>query len=304
MQTDKMKTSGDRSREPAERIQRVENGTISMVVDQDQPPLQLTLQKLMELYRVPGISVAVIDNFEIAWAKGYGVTELGTSNPVTTHTLFQSGSVSKPVAAAGALFLVQQGKLVLDEDVNHKLITWHVPENEFTQKQKVTLRRILSHTAGLTVHGFPGYDIDEPVPTVVQVLNGEPPANTEPVRVDTVPGTKWRYSGGGTVIAQQLHFHSSCVKSYLTKSGCRTARSNSHCPQKNTPWQQAGRIGMVRRSMANGISILKWLQQGYGVQPQTWQNLRLKSPCPKRALQTMYCPNPRLVKCSAHKRNG
>jgi CubicO group peptidase (beta-lactamase class C family) len=92
----------------------------------------------------------------------------------------------------------------LDEDVNHKLITWHVPENEFTQKQKVTLRRILSHTAGLTVHGFPGYDIDEPVPTVVQVLNGEPPANTEPVRVDTVPGTKWRYSGGGTVIAQQL----------------------------------------------------------------------------------------------------
>jgi CubicO group peptidase (beta-lactamase class C family) len=79
-----------------------------------------------------------------------------------------------------------------------------VPENEFTQKQKVTLRRILSHTAGLTVHGFPGYDIDEPVPTVVQVLNGEPPANTEPVRVDTVPGTKWRYSGGGTVIAQQL----------------------------------------------------------------------------------------------------
>lgn len=166
--------------------------------------MQLTLQKLMELYKVPGLSIAVIDNFEIAWTKGYGVTEAGTSDPVTPHTLFQAGSVSKPVAAAGALFLAEQGKLLLDEDVNQKLTTWKVPENEFTSEQKVTLRRLLSHTAGLTVHGFPGYALDETVPTLVQVLNGEKPANTEPIRVDFVPGTKWSYSGGGTLIAQQL----------------------------------------------------------------------------------------------------
>ena len=153
---------------------------------------------------MPGMSVAVMDNFQIAWAKGYGVTEIGTSTPVTPHTMFQAGSVSKPVAATGALFLVQQSKLALDEDINNKLRSWKLPENEFTRDQKVTLRRLLSHTAGLTVHGFPGYDVDEPVPSVPQLLNGESPANTDPVRVDTVPGTLWRYSGGGTVIAQQL----------------------------------------------------------------------------------------------------
>jgi CubicO group peptidase (beta-lactamase class C family) len=108
------------------------------------------------------------------------------------------------VAATGALFLVEQGKLSLDEDVNLKLKSWKVPENDFTEPQKVTLRRLMSHTAGLTVHGFPGYDVDAPLPMLVQVLNGEKPANTEPIRVDTVPGTTERYSGGGVTIEQQL----------------------------------------------------------------------------------------------------
>ncbi len=127
-----------------------------------------------------------------------------SSTPVTTKTLFQAGSISKPVAATGALSLVEQGKLSLDDDVNKKLTTWKVPENEFTQTEKVTLRRLMSHTAGLTVHGFPGYDVDAPVPSIVQVLNGEKPANTEPIRVDIVPGTKSRYSGGGVTIEQLM----------------------------------------------------------------------------------------------------
>ena len=108
------------------------------------------------------------------------------------------------MAATGALLLVEQGKLSLDEDVNLKLKTWKVPENEFTKNEKVTLRRLMSHSAGLTVHGFPGYDVDEPLPTLVQILNGEKPANTEAIRVDTVPGTVERYSGGGITIEQQL----------------------------------------------------------------------------------------------------
>jgi len=199
-----MNQSNEVSAEQNERIQKVEDLSLPTSISHGQPPLKLDLLKLMELYRVPGISVAVIDHFEIDWAKGYGVTERGTSGPVTPRTIFESGSLSKPVAAVGALALVEQGKIHLDEDVNRKLKSWQVPENEFTREQKVTLRRILSHTAGLTVHGFPGYDVDETVPTVVQILNGEPPANTAPVRVETVPGTKWSYSGGGTVIAQQL----------------------------------------------------------------------------------------------------
>jgi CubicO group peptidase (beta-lactamase class C family) len=158
----------------------------------------------MQLYKVPGISVAVVDNFKIAWAKGYGVAEAGSSTPVTAHTLFQAASISKPVAAAGTLSLVEQGKLSLDQNVNQRLKSWQVPDNEFTQKEKVTLRRILSHSAGLTVHGFPGYEVGTPIPTLVQIFNGEPPANNPPIRVDIVPGTKYRYSGGGVAIEQQL----------------------------------------------------------------------------------------------------
>ena len=198
------KLSTEDSSEAAKRIQRIENGLPILSSGGEGPRLALTLQKLMELYKIPGVSVAVIDNFKIAWAKGYGVTEAGTSNPVTPRTLFQAGSVSKPVAAVGALSLVEQGELSLDEDVNEKLTSWKVPDNDFTKEHKVTLRRLLSHSAGLTVHGFPGYAVDEPVPTLVQILDGQEPANTEPVRVALVPGTQWSYSGGGTSVAQQL----------------------------------------------------------------------------------------------------
>src|SRR5205807_10028262 len=119
----------------------------------------------------------------------YGVTEPGGTVPVSPKTLFQAGSISKPVAAAGMLALVQEGKLSLDEDVNVKLKSWKVPENEFTKDQKVTLRRLASHSAGLTVHGFPGYAVGAPVPTLVQIFNGEKPANTDTIRLDFVPGT-------------------------------------------------------------------------------------------------------------------
>lgn len=186
----------------AERIHRVESG-IAAIPTKD-GLLQFDLPQLMEAFKVPGLSIAVIDDYKIAWAKGYGVTEIGGSTPVTTRTLFQAGSISKPVAATGALYLVEHGKLSLDEDVNKKLATWKVPENEFTKDQKVTLRRLMSHSAGLTVHGFPGYAVGEPRPTLVQIFNGEKPANTAPIRVDFVPGTRMRYSGGGVTIEQQL----------------------------------------------------------------------------------------------------
>jgi CubicO group peptidase (beta-lactamase class C family) len=187
-----------------ERARRIENAFALVHLDEDNSPFPVTLEKLMELYRIPGLSVAVIDDFKIAWARGYGVVEAGARTRVTPRTLFQAGSVSKPVAAVGALHLVQQGKLSLDEDVNRRLLSWKIPENEFTRENKVTLRRILSHTAGLTVHGFNGYRTDEPIPTLAQILDGEKPANNLPVRVDFVPGTKWRYSGGGILVAQKL----------------------------------------------------------------------------------------------------
>jgi CubicO group peptidase (beta-lactamase class C family) len=190
--------------DPEQRIQRIEAKAIDISPNANEPPLQLSLQKLMELYKIPGFTIAVIDDYKIAWAKAYGVTDAGSNTPVTTKTLFQAGSISKPVAATGALCLVEKGKLSLDEPVNEKLKTWKVPDNEFTATQKVTLRRLMSHTAGLTVHGFPGYDVDEPLPTLVQIFNGEKPANTAPIRVDVAPSTIERYSGGGITIEQQL----------------------------------------------------------------------------------------------------
>ncbi len=186
------------------QIEKLEDTAVDVSLGPNEPPLQLSLQKLMELYKIPAFSIAVIDNYQVVWAKAYGVADAGANKPVTTRTLFQAGSISKPVAATGALYLVEEGKLSLDEDVNQELKTWKVPENEFTKTQKVTLRRLMSHTAGLTVHGFPGYDVDAPRPTLVQIFNGEKPANTAPIRVDAVPGTLERYSGGGVTIEQQL----------------------------------------------------------------------------------------------------
>lgn len=158
----------------------------------------------MKTYRVPGVSIAVIHRNQIAWAKGYGVADRSTGKAVEPGTLFQAGSISKPVAAAGALKLAESGKLSLDENVNVKLRSWKVPDNEFTTEEKVTIRRLVSHTAGLTVHGFPGYAAANPIPTLVQVLDGARPANTPPVRVNATPGSIWRYSGGGYTILQLL----------------------------------------------------------------------------------------------------
>jgi CubicO group peptidase (beta-lactamase class C family) len=188
----------------AEHIQRIEQAAAVVTQAAGKPPITLSLPDLMEKFKVPALSIAVIDNFQIVWARGYGVVAPDSKSPVTTKTLFQAGSISKPVAATAALHMVEHGKLVLDENVNDKLKSWKVPDNEFTQTEKVTLVRLMSHTAGLTVHGFPGYDVDASLPTIVQILNGEKPANTEPIRVDIVPGTKFRYSGGGVTIEQLL----------------------------------------------------------------------------------------------------
>ncbi len=147
--------------------------------------------------RVPAVSIAVFRDGHIEWARAYGVA-------TTTGTLFQAASVSKPLAAMAALHMAQHGNFTLDEDVNAKLKSWQVPDSEFTASAKVTVRGLLSHTAGLTVHGFPGYDEDDDVPSVLEILDGKLPARTLPVRVDQPPGTKFRYSGGGYTVLQVL----------------------------------------------------------------------------------------------------
>ena len=124
---------------------------------------------------------------------------------MTPSTLFEAASVSKPVAALGALHLVEQGKVSLDENINARLHSWRVPDNHFTEEHPVTLRLILCHCAGLTVQGFsPGYEVGEQIPSLVQILDGQPPAHSAAVRVDQVPGSQFRYSGGGYVVLEQM----------------------------------------------------------------------------------------------------
>jgi CubicO group peptidase (beta-lactamase class C family) len=165
----------------------------------------MNLEQLMQQRQIPGISVAVIEGYKIVCSKGYGVTQKDGSDPVTPSTLFLAGSISKPVAAVGALYLVQQGKLSLDEDVNLKLKSWKLPDNGSTVQHKVTLGLLLDHTGGF-IGGdfFPGYTVGEPIPSLPQILDGLPPASNDPVRVGTVPGTKWQYSGNGYLVIQQL----------------------------------------------------------------------------------------------------
>jgi CubicO group peptidase (beta-lactamase class C family) len=182
------------------RIARVENGLVTPVLVKGGKTWNIL--ERMKFYNVPGVSVAVFSDNRIQWAKGYGVMDVDTGLPVTEKTLFVAGSVSKPVAVMGALRLVEEKKLSLDRNINEFLTSWKLPENDLTKKTPVTLRLIVSHNAGMTIHGFPGYVQGEKVPTVVQILDGAAPANTEPIRVDTEPGTVWRYSGGGITIMQ------------------------------------------------------------------------------------------------------
>jgi CubicO group peptidase (beta-lactamase class C family) len=164
-----------------------------------EPPVHLA--QLLERFRIPGISIAVVRDGELAWAHAWGVAVAGRPDPVTPRTLFQAGSISKPVAAMCALRLIAQGRLDLEADVNRLLVSWKVPANHGWQP-RVTVRQLLSHTAGLTVHGFDGYPPEGPVPSLVQVLNGQ--GNSPPVRVGTVPGLQFSYSGGGYCVLQQL----------------------------------------------------------------------------------------------------
>lgn len=169
-----------------------------------------TLDQQLAFYHTPGISIAVINNGKLEWARGFGYANTAERRKVDTNTLFQAGSVSKPTTATAIMKLYEQGKISLDTNVNNYLTSWKIPPTGNWQPI-ISLRQILSHTAGLTVHGFPGYQRSEKIPTTVQILNGEPPANTPAVFADLLPGTRSRYSGGGTVVAQLVltdHFKS------------------------------------------------------------------------------------------------
>jgi CubicO group peptidase (beta-lactamase class C family) len=180
-----------------ERVARVERGLLPRTVAQGQIEKRFSIAERMTYHGIPGMSMAVIEDGRIAFARAYGVGSRDDKDPVTASTLFQAASLSKPVSALGAVLLVQQRRLQLDDDVRQWLRSW-------TTSERVTLRQLLSHSAGLTVGGFSGYRPSAPLPSTTQILNGQSPANNEAVRVASPPGNEVRYSGGGYVVVQQL----------------------------------------------------------------------------------------------------
>lgn len=188
--------------ESSTELLAIENGLLPAIQVKGEPVKNYNIMERMELYKVPGLSMALVEGGKIKWAKGYGIANETSGLKVDEKTIFQAGSISKPVAALAVLKLVEEGKLDLDQDVNVYLKDWQIPDNEYTKEEKVTLRKLLTHTAGMTVHGFPGYMQSDTFPTIIQVLNGE--GNTPKIVVDTPPGSIWRYSGGGYTLMEKV----------------------------------------------------------------------------------------------------
>jgi CubicO group peptidase (beta-lactamase class C family) len=200
--------AASQSRAPAipdsARLTRATRLLAPAVSARGRPPARYSLQERMAVHNVPAVSIAVLVDGRIVAAKAWGTSDADAGTLADTTTLFQAGSISKPVAAIAALRLWELGRLDLDADVNQFLKSWKLPASPYTAGEKVTVRRLLTHSAGLTVWGFPGYAPGRPVPTMQQILDGEPPANTRAIRNDTVPGRRWLYSGGGYTVLQQL----------------------------------------------------------------------------------------------------
>lgn len=184
------------------RINKIENNLGSWFTIEGEKPS--TLEARMKFHNIPAVSIAVISNYKLDFAKAYGLADTRAKTPATTQTLFQAASISKSLNSIGALKLVQQQKIDLYADINNYLVTWKFPYDSTSGGKKISLANLLSHTAGLTVHGFPGYETTAKLPSVVQVLNGIQPANTKAVRSQFAPGTRVQYSGGGTTISQLI----------------------------------------------------------------------------------------------------
>ncbi|MFD0751198.1 serine hydrolase [Mucilaginibacter calamicampi] len=186
----------------AEKIKLVEKSLVGPVHKQGDKGW--TIRERMAHYKVNGVSIAVIHNYKIEWAKGYGWADKSSKTPVSPSTLFQAGSISKSLNAVGVLKLAQQGKIDLHTDINQYLRSWKFPYNAVSKNKKITLAHLLTHTAGLGISGFNGYAAGQPIPSLPQVLNGQRPANSAPVRSVFEPGLRHEYSGGGTTITQMI----------------------------------------------------------------------------------------------------
>jgi CubicO group peptidase (beta-lactamase class C family) len=194
--------STEYSTEVEGRIKQVENNLMTWVQTQDSVKWSLTDR--MAHYHINGISIAVIHNYNIEWAKGYGWADISEKRPATNKTLFQAASLSKSINAVGLMKMVQDKKLELNTDINQYLTSWKFPYDATAKNKKITIGNLLSHTAGLSVNGFGGYAVGDKLPLLTQILDGKKPSNSQAVRSLSEPGIKFQYSGGGVTISQLI----------------------------------------------------------------------------------------------------
>ncbi len=186
------------------RIKRVLSGLHVLRSVGSMPAEEWTLEERTAHYGVPAVSIAVIHDGRIQWARAYGRAVAGESQKVSERTLFQAASISKALTALATLRVVDQGLLALDAPVNRYLRSWRLPESDAGSSDSVTVARLLAHMAGLNMPNFPGYKPGAAMPTLTQILDGVAPANTPPIRIVQPPGSTWAYSGGGYLVLQQV----------------------------------------------------------------------------------------------------
>lgn len=228
------------SKEVQKQILAVENGLFSRILLNGKGD---NIIDRMKLLKVKGLSIAVIKNYKIEWAKGYGFADENEKRLVTTTTLFEPGSISKSLNALGALKLVQNHKMDLDKDINTYLKQWQFPYDSISKDKKITLANLLSHTAGLSVHGFLGYDRNAKIPSLIQILDGKAPSISPAIRSLMEPNKAYEYSGGGTTIIQlmieevsKLPYHLFMQQNVLTPLGMTNSFYNQ--PPSNVKLKQ------------------------------------------------------------------
>src|SRR5688572_8649129 len=202
-----MQGCGQSGKYPSElqgRISQVEEGLAGMIRVEGEDEVKWTIEERMAHYKVPGLSIAVVKDYQLDWAKGYGEADVSEHRKVTEETVFQAASISKSLNAVGLLKLAQDGKIDLSSDINNYLTAWKFPYDDASKGKKISVANLLSHTAGLSVHGFRGYGSYEPIPTVVDIMDGKSPANSDAIRSMFEPGLRVQYSGGGTTISQLI----------------------------------------------------------------------------------------------------
>lgn len=188
------------------KIAAVENGLTESkeIIFTDSIIPHFNILDRMKFYKVPSVSIALINDGKIQWAKAYGYADLEGKRPADANTMYQVASISKSVNSMAIMKLAETGKLSLSKDIRSYLKTWTFPDNTFSEGKAITFKNLLSHTAGLSVHGFVGYKTTDTIPTINQILDGEWPANNEPVKPIFTPGSQFEYSGGGSTVIRKI----------------------------------------------------------------------------------------------------